>query len=101
MKLHTYGGCAIRSGWRRRWRACARSGGCATATQKTPAGAVQHMQKALTKMNIQLANVISDITGGQRSDDHWCDPKKRARPLETGGSETRDGASSWRDLIVP
>src|SRR5437667_10532895 len=25
--------------------------------------AVQHMQKALTKMNIQLANVISDISG--------------------------------------
>jgi transposase len=24
---------------------------------------MQHMQKALTKMNIQLANVISDISG--------------------------------------
>jgi transposase len=24
---------------------------------------VQHMQKALTKMNVQLANVISDISG--------------------------------------
>src|SRR5205085_11380079 len=25
--------------------------------------AVQHMQKSLTKMNVQLANVISDISG--------------------------------------
>ena len=24
---------------------------------------IQHMQKALTEMNVQLANVISDITG--------------------------------------
>src|SRR4029453_3572982 len=30
---------------------------------KDASRAVQHMQKALTKMNIQLANVISDITG--------------------------------------
>ena len=30
---------------------------------KDASRAVQHMQKALTKMNIQLANVICDITG--------------------------------------
>ena len=30
---------------------------------KTAAGHIQHMQKALTQMNLQLHNVISDITG--------------------------------------
>lgn len=30
---------------------------------KGPARHVQHMHKALTQMNIQLANVISDVAG--------------------------------------
>lgn len=63
MKLHTYGLLRdsfrlaenmekIRTIWRLRDRHVKQAG-----------RAVQHMQKALTKMNIQLANVISDISG--------------------------------------
>jgi transposase len=63
MKLHTYGLLRdsfrleermerVRTIWRLRDRHV-----------KDASRAVQHMQKALTKMNIQLANVISDITG--------------------------------------
>jgi transposase len=63
MKLHTYGllrdsfrleekMASVRTIWRLRDRHV-----------KDASRAVQHMQKALTKMNIQLANVISDITG--------------------------------------
>jgi transposase len=33
------------------------------ATLRTQARCVQHMQKALTQMNIQLANVIADVVG--------------------------------------
>jgi transposase len=63
MKLHTYGLLrdsfrleekmeGVRTIWRLRDRHV-----------KDAGRAVQHMQKALTKMNVQLANVISDITG--------------------------------------
>ena len=63
MKLHTYGLLrdsfrleekmeSVRTIWRLRDRHV-----------KDASRAVQHMQKALTKMNIQLANLISDITG--------------------------------------
>jgi transposase len=63
MKLHTYGLLrdsfrlqqdmeSVRTIWRVRDRHVKEAG-----------TAVQHMQKALTKMNIQLANVISDISG--------------------------------------
>jgi transposase len=63
MKLHTYGLLrdsfrlaqeieGVRTIWRLRDRHVKEAG-----------RAVQHMQKALTKMNIQLANVISDING--------------------------------------
>jgi transposase len=63
MKLHTYGLLrdsfrlaenmeAVRTIWRLRDRHVKQAG-----------RAVQHMQKALTKMNVQLANVISDISG--------------------------------------
>jgi transposase len=63
IKLHTYGLLrdsfrleekmeGVRTIWRLRDRHV-----------KDASRAVQHMQKALTKMNIQLANVISDITG--------------------------------------
>jgi transposase len=63
MKLHTYGLLrdsfrlaeemeSVRTIWRLRDRHVQEAG-----------RAVQHMQKALTKMNIQLANVISDISG--------------------------------------
>src|SRR3984893_9316764 len=63
MKLHTYGLVrdsfrlpeqieSVRTIWRLRDRHVKEAG-----------RALQHMQKALTKMNIQLANVISDIHG--------------------------------------
>jgi transposase len=63
MKLHTYGLLRdsfrlaqemenVRTIWRLRDRHVKEAG-----------RTVQHMQKALTKMNLQLANVISDITG--------------------------------------
>jgi len=62
-KLHTYGLLrnsfrppeeirAVRTIWRQRDR-----------WVKEVARSVQHMQKALTTMNVQLANAISDITG--------------------------------------
>jgi hypothetical protein len=44
--------CALRSLWRQRG-----------ILLKTQGRHVQHMQKALTQMNIQLTNVISDIVG--------------------------------------
>jgi transposase len=63
MKLHTYGLLPnsfqleremekVRTIWRVRDRHVKEAG-----------RAVQHMQKALTKMNVQLANVLSDISG--------------------------------------
>lgn len=62
-KLHTFGLlnnsfrptdqiCILRSYWRQRENLIAATSTC-----------VQHMQKALTEMNIQLANVISDLSG--------------------------------------
>lgn len=49
--------CVVRALWRQR-----------TTLVRDQARQVQHMQKALTQMNIQLANVISDVVGetGQR-----------------------------------
>lgn len=49
--------CVLRSLWRQRG-----------TLLKSQARCVQHMQKALTQMNIQLANVIADVMGetGQR-----------------------------------
>lgn len=44
--------CVLRSLWRQR-----------DALLKSQARYVQHMQKALTQMNIQLANVIADVAG--------------------------------------
>jgi transposase len=63
MKLHTYGLVrdsfrlpeqmeSVRTIWRLRDRHVKEAG-----------RTIQHMQKALTKMNVQLANVISDING--------------------------------------
>jgi transposase len=44
--------CVLRSLWRQR-----------AGLLRTQARSVQHMQKALTQMNVQLANVISDVVG--------------------------------------
>jgi transposase len=90
MKLHTYGLLrdsfrleekmeGVRTIWRLRDRHV-----------KDASRAVQHMQKALTKMNIPLANVISDITGvsGQAI---ITEILKGERAPGNGGSETRNG----------
>ena len=45
--------CVLRSLWRQR-----------DMLLKNQARSVQHMQKALTQMNIQLTNVLSDLAGG-------------------------------------
>ncbi len=62
MKLHTYGCCGIRSAvagdphdahyWRQR-----------NDLIRTAVSHIQRIQKALTQMNIQLANVLSDVSG--------------------------------------
>src|ERR1700716_2202245 len=63
MKLHTYGLlsnsfrpteeiCVLRTYWRQR-----------DAQVKAASMTIQRMQKVLTKMNVQIANVISDISG--------------------------------------
>jgi transposase len=44
--------CVLRALWRQRM-----------ALLRSQARYVQHMQKALTQMNVQLANVISDVAG--------------------------------------
>jgi transposase len=63
MKLHTYG--LVRNSFR-----LAQNMECVRTVWRVrnrhveeAARTIQHMQKALTKMNIQLANVISDISG--------------------------------------
>src|SRR5439155_25751183 len=87
MKLHTYGLLrnsfrlaetmeGVRTIWRLRDRHVKQAG-----------RSVQHMQKALTKMNVQLANVISDISGVSGQADHCRNSERRAGPLQTGGSE--------------
>jgi transposase len=63
MKLHTYGLlhdsfrpseeiCVLRTYWRQR-----------DDHVKAASAAIQRMQKVLTQMNVQIANVISDISG--------------------------------------
>ena len=63
MKLHTYGLlnnsfrpteeiCVLRTYWRQR-----------DGHVKTASATIQRMQKVLTEMNVQIANVISDISG--------------------------------------
>ena len=63
MKLHTYG--LLRDSFRLEEKMEGVRTICRLRDRhvKDASRAVQHMQKALTKMNIQLANVISDITG--------------------------------------
>jgi transposase len=73
--------------------------------------AVQHMQKALTKMNIQLANVISDISGvsgqaiigavlkGER--DPWKLADLRHEMVRASREEVaRSLEGNWRDDLI-
>jgi hypothetical protein len=111
MKLHTYGLLrdsfrleermeSVRTIWRLRDRHV-----------KDASRAVQHMQKALTKMNIQLANVISDITGvsgqaiiaailkGER--DPWKLADLKHGMVKASRSEVaRSLEGNWRDDLL-
>src|SRR5450631_2276994 len=111
MKLHTYGLLrdsfrldekmeSVRTIWRLRDRHV-----------KDASRAVQHMQKALTKMNIQLANVISDISGvsgqaiiaailkGER--DPWKLADLRHEMVRASREEVaRSLEGNWRDDLL-
>jgi len=111
MKLHTYG--LLRDSFRRDekmqsvrtiWRLRDRH-------VKDASGAIQHMQKALTKMNIQLANVISDIRGvtgqaiiaailqGER-DPYQLADRKDERVKASREEVARSLAGNWRDDLL-
>lgn len=111
MKLHTYGLVrgsfqlaedmqGVRAVWRLRGRHV-----------EEASRAVQHMQKALTQMNVQLANVLSDISGksgqaiigailkGER------DPGKLAelcdRRVQASAAEVAESLrGNWRDEML-
>jgi len=71
--------CMLRSVYRQR-----------TTLLRMQGRSVQHMQKALTQMNVQLANVISDVAG--------VSGQKITRAIVAG---ERDGASSRGDEEQP
>ena len=88
--------CVLRSLWRQR-----------AMLLKSQARYVQHMQKALTQMNIQLANVISDVVGetGQRilrailageRDGHVLAALKNSRIHATGDEIAKSLQGNWR-----
>jgi transposase len=111
MKLHTYGLLrdsfrmpqqieCVRTIWRLRDRHVAEA-----------ARTVQHMQKALTKMNVQLANAISDISGmtgqaiiaailrGER--DPWVLAELRDGRIKATKEEiARSLEGNWREDII-
>jgi transposase len=111
MKLHTYGLLSnsfqlqgemekVRTIWRLRDRQV-----------KEATRAIQHMQKALTKMNIQLANVLSDISGssgqaiigailaGERDPYKLADLKhERVRASREQVARSLEG--SWREDVL-
>jgi transposase len=111
MKLHTYGLLqdsfhlpAQLEGVRTVWRLRQRHG-------EDAARSIQHMQKALTKMNVQLANTISDISGltgqaiihailqGERDPSvlaNLCDPHIQASPEEVA----RSLEGTWREDLL-
>jgi transposase len=111
MKLHTFGLlpdsfhlAANMEGVRTIWRL--RDGHVREAGE-----AIQHMQKALTKMNIQLANAISDISGvsgqaiigailkGERDPYRLADLRdKRVRASREEVARSLEG--NWREDVI-
>jgi transposase len=111
MKLHTYGLLRdsfrlpahiekVRTIWRVRDRHI-----------KEASRSIQHMQKALTKMNVQLANVLSDISGvsgqaiiaailkGQRDPYHLAD--LRDEHVKASREEVaRSLEGNWREDVL-
>lgn len=111
MKLHTYGLVqgsfqlaediqGVRAVWRLRGRHV-----------EEAARAVQHMQKALTQMNVQLANVLSDISGksgqaiigailqGERNPDKLAELRDR-RVLASAAEVAESLRGNWRDEML-
>ena len=110
-KLHTYGLLrnsfrppaairAVRTLWRQRDRWVAEAG-----------RAVQHMQKALTTMNVQLANTISDLSGvtGQAilraivagTRDPWALAKLRDPRIAASEAEIAHSLQgTWREEVL-
>ena len=105
MKLHTYGLLrnsfrppeeirGVRTMWRQRDRLVEEAG-----------RTVQQMQKALTTMNVQLANVISDISGVSGMSDHTrhFEGRTRSQGIGQNAGQTnpsqrgRDCHAVWRD----
>ena len=89
--------CAVRAVMRQR-----------TMLLRMQARHVQHMQKALTQMNIQLANVISDVVGetGQRiiraivageRDGHRLAKLRNSRIKASEAEIARSLVGTWRD----
>ena len=111
MKLHTYGLLRdsfqldkkmekVRTIWRLRDRHVHEAG-----------RAVQHMQKALTKMNIQLANVLSDISGvsgqaiirailGGERDPYKLADLKHERVQASRDEVARSLEGNWREDVL-
>ncbi len=111
MKLHTYGLLRdsfhleeqmekVRTIWRLRDRYV-----------KDAGQAVQHMQKALTKMNVQLANVISDIAGvsgqaiigailGGERDPYKLADLKHERVQASREEVARSLEGNWREDVL-
>lgn len=88
--------CVLRSLWRQR-----------VVLLKSQSRYVQHMQKALTQMNVQLANVISDVVGesGQRilrailageRDGHVLASLKNTRIHASADEIARSLQGNWR-----
>ena len=59
---------------------------------------IQHLQKAMTQMNLQLHHVISDITGAYRYEDNPSDCRGGTESKETG-SNARRGVHASLDTI--
>jgi transposase len=101
LKLHTYGLLnnsfqppskirILRTYWRQRLQHVTGAATC-----------VQRMQKALTQMNIQLANVISDLSG-DRAVDRAGHRRRRTRPAEARGTQSSANSSQpHRDCQKP
>ena len=111
MKLHTYG--LLPNSFRRpeAMRGIRTVWGLRGRHVEEACKAVQHMQKALTKMNLQLANVISDISGvtglaiikailqGER--DIYALADLRDRRVQASREEVaRSLEGTWRDDLL-
>lgn len=48
---------------------------------------IQHMQKALTQMNLKLQHVVGDISGSDRDENHSRHFERGARAAKIGGDE--------------